>query len=200
MATRKSVSKSWALAIGAVTLLALTSCAGRAGDAAPQVTESSAVASSQPSETSTTKAVTFSTDLCTSLLDSTTVASFKEQGFIVSDSKFLDSVREDAVGHETTYPARFLDSGGMVCRWGEEGGDQSVIFAYGALAAGQGDAERSNIKEQGSKSVDSASYERYTEPYGYEGGYAFGDGYWAYVLDNGAKDVLDEIVRNAPAF
>ncbi|MFT4122463.1 MAG: hypothetical protein QM635_01365 [Microbacteriaceae bacterium] len=177
--------------------LVLSGCAGRAGDGPSDTTAATSI-SSNSSATATTAVIAGDHTLCTSLLDAETVAAYQANGWHEWGADYERKIVAES-GSDSHSVARFVGYGGVLCAWGTDD-DGVEVFAYGPLTEDEAAIERANIAEQGSARVESSAYERYTEPQGWPGGYAFGNGYWAYSAGNGGGDVLDEIVGNAPAF
>ncbi|MDM4763752.1 hypothetical protein QT381_12110 [Galbitalea sp. SE-J8] len=160
----------------------------------PSSAESSPAPTPSPSSSRDAEATAY-WNSCAELLDADTVAEFREQGLVPASADYPAKVAEES------YPiGYFVKYGGLACGFKPEGGDLAVAHAYGPISDADADDWRNKLLRRGSELVEDSPYERYTDYDGYGGGFAFGDGYWAYTLDNGGGDVLDEVVANAPEF
>jgi hypothetical protein len=138
---------------------------------------------------------------CSNLLDSELIDGYKRQGWTEGGQQYTAKIAAD----DMSFMQPFVHLGGIACRWGEPDGDTSVMFAYGPITNDEAASLRIAIQDAGGKKVDEEAFERYTHPDGYAGGFAFGEGVWAYALDNNSKydghtDLLREVVRHAPKF
>lgn len=176
-----------AISIVSVTGLLLAGCAGRTGP-------SEASAGAAASDVEVAEANSY-WDACASFLDEATVDALLEEGLVPASVDYQDKISED-----TGPMGRFVLSGGIACGWKDPGGSLSVLYAYGPLSADQTVTEKERIVKKGSVPSEGSTYDRYTHYDGYPGGFAFGDGVWAYALDNGGGDMLDQVVANAPKF
>ncbi|MDM4761729.1 hypothetical protein QT381_01765 [Galbitalea sp. SE-J8] len=135
---------------------------------------------------------------CDDLLDAATIAAFEKRGFVNQSAAYTESLSGD-YSPEPDEPslARFLALGGVVCAWGPVEDEGGVLYAYGPIDKSQADKEREVMIKGGAKTVDSTDFERFTEPYGYAGGYAFLDGHWAAAIGwDPDGDYLAEVVQN----
>jgi len=207
-----------ATVLAVVTCLTEAGCAGRTDvDVSPsaQSSQGSPVASPSPEGESPSAALptlngesALSLDVfevpagefidpahCPKLLDKSSVARLQE---LPVDLLGLEYVRKTA---EDGYAlSRFAKNSDLVCGWGDEFGEVATMYAYGPISDDTAKRFKEEILASGAELVKDDSFERYTSPTGMPGGYAFGNGYWAYSLDNGGGDFLDEVIRNAPAF
>lgn len=198
------------IAVGAVLLL-IAGCAGRApagggGSAAPS-SAVSAGPSTQPSPapsatpTSTPQAPRTSVadeSLCRAVLDGDAEAKAAIEGSMLAGQSYVD--KEQADKRSALKP--FIDAGGLVCAWGGEM-EVGIIYAWAPISDADAAAQREVLDDDAVASTDEANWVRYAHPDGYPGGYAFGDGFWAYALINASSDdqvpdVLADIVVNAP--
>ncbi|MDM4762182.1 hypothetical protein QT381_04080 [Galbitalea sp. SE-J8] len=152
-------------------------------------------------------------ELCESLLSASTRDALTSAGLYSSGSSWEEKAIADepvSVKYGGLSQARFADRGGVLCAWGPNPGaigDLALIFGYGPISDCEIPSEKAALVSAGAKQI---SEDRYTDNEGFPGGYAFGNGYWAYVQELGAEQVigsvddggalLDEIVSNAPAF
>ncbi|MDM4763509.1 hypothetical protein QT381_10855 [Galbitalea sp. SE-J8] len=192
------MKKTTIVMFAGLVVAASVSLAGCAGQADGSNSVALPAASPDVTETAVSTAIAGDYSLCTSLLDAKTVETYRGYGWTAWGSEFEKKIVAESSDVPTSV-ARFVKRGGVICAWGLENDEAGVLFAYGPISAQDAEAEKKSLIEQGSKPVD-AAFERYTHPDGYDGGYAFGDGYWAYVLDNGGGDVLSQLVANAHRF
>ncbi|MDM4762178.1 hypothetical protein QT381_04055 [Galbitalea sp. SE-J8] len=76
-----------------------------------------------------------------------------------------------------------------------------ILFAYGPITEEQTRVEQQVLEKAGGKQVSGDPYVRYSDPLGYFGGYAFGNGYWLAEFGwSEDADLLDELPEQAPAF
>lgn len=193
----------WATAAASVVLLA----SGCASSATPQSTPSAAptttaAAPTQPASQAPTPTASPSAEAatCESLLDPATIEKNEADGAELTDQDEYAKKLTD----EDNFLARFVTYGGIVCQMGIPNSDGVVLWAYGPITADQS-AEVTDVLEND----DEVEFE--TGPNENGGTYfSAGDdreiyvfspaGYWAYSLDNGFPNVIEEVVKNAPAF
>ncbi|CAN5321761.1 hypothetical protein BH11ACT2_BH11ACT2_22170 [soil metagenome] len=79
---------------------------------------------------------------------------------------------------------------------------ENLTYGYGPIGSDESTALQKSFLANGASSVDGAGYPRMTNPDGAPGGYAFGNGYWAYAFNAqfADTDLLSQIVANAPKF
>lgn len=132
---------------------------------------------------------------CDNLLSSATKAGLRDAGYVdVSEERRKG--RASSPDHE---PSSAVQYGGIECAWGPEGAQYSdIIYTYGPISSAQSITEQAKI-------VDAGGAKKHVTPYGNsytfaQGGYAFGDGYWAtaFTYNNGV-DVFEDVVANAPS-
>lgn len=190
-----------------VVVLALSGCAGSTGTpdvAAPTTAPTAAAPTATPTPTPTASesetpsappsASAASAD-CTNLLDDETVQDYTAQGLGPSGSDWKKKVLKEAKDDAKIGLAAFDKYGGIFCGW-SDAYENRTIFGYGPITKAQQADAIAALSEAG-YSKKSGSFEKYTDD-GAE--YAFGDGYWAFQYDNGAGEILNEIVANAPVF
>ncbi|MDM4763758.1 hypothetical protein QT381_12140 [Galbitalea sp. SE-J8] len=167
------------VAVSGVAVLLLAGCAGRAGssDFVP-----AAASSAEPV-------------ICSALLDEATVQKLRDAKEVEGGAEYQKKVAAE----QGSFLGEFVNTGGVACAWGD-GYEAGLLYGYGPITAEAAAAKQTELVRLGSVVVEGSNYVRYTHPDGYPGGYAFGNGYWAYALDNGFGDVLDQIVSNAPRF
>ncbi|MDM4762627.1 hypothetical protein QT381_06370 [Galbitalea sp. SE-J8] len=134
-------------------------------------------------------------DQCNGLLDAKTRSVYAAEGLSLTSDAY-----EEKVAAEDGPMGEFVRLGGLACGWGEAGGELLALYAYGPITDDQAAQNREVIIAKGSESMSDGWYERFTHYDGYPGGFAFGNGNWAYALDNGGGDLLDQVVANAPKF
>ena len=129
---------------------------------------------------------------CRNLLDSDLRSELEGDGWAPL-SEFSKQVRSTR-GESTN----FLAYGGIACLWTlpDDIGDAHVGFYYGPISAEQSRFETLRMLLDGATTTESNGVTYYTDPFTYLT-LAFGDGYWAY---GSSEEVLDGVIRNAPAF
>jgi hypothetical protein len=160
----------------------------------PRTLDRFAAVPSDPSHAATTFDVKRATT-CTKLLGSTETKRFATLGLKPAGANYARRVERESDGPM----GEFARQHGMVCAW-NAGGDALTLYAYAPMSAAARKAKISFLKKEGFERDAHARYVRYTSKNSYPGGWAFGHGYAAYALDNGAGEYLDEVVSNAPRF
>jgi len=144
-----------------------------------------------PTETPTQEPVVdpASEATCTNLLDAKRVTKFENNGWSAAGQEWVQKVIDEGDGKGLS---KFAD--GLICRWGVENGDQSVLFGYAAITEEEAETQRAKVISGGGDLIED-SYEHYDSG---SAEYAFGDGFWLYYLDNaGEPNLMNMLYRNA---
>ncbi|MDM4764410.1 hypothetical protein QT381_15525 [Galbitalea sp. SE-J8] len=182
-------------------LLSVAGCAGPVGSAGQQ-----APATAGPTRTANSEDpfASYSESIdCTALIAPERLKALQEKGW---QQYGADYVRSAGATYDPSSdgpsPLRIVLYGGNMCAWGS-GDEEAILYGYGPLPADVAGRERQLLIDTGSKPLEGA-LEAYTNPYGYDGGWAFGSEQWAYALvtnpeDDGAA-LLDELIARIPKF
>lgn len=143
------------------------------------------------------------TATCANLLDARTISDLDARGDIDRSE-----AAEAGIEGDTQSPLfNFLKYGGLVCAWGPdaEGTPNSVFYAYGPISTEDSKVLQLDISTNAASWGYTASesegllfFRNESNEGQGDGGFAFGPGFWAFSLDGGGGDVLNQIVRNAP--
>jgi len=190
-------------------VLALAGCADAnapeessapAETSAPSTTPSEAPATSAPptEQPAEPEAAT-----CENLLDPETVKKGEAEGGSISE--FTAEEAEDGGALK-----KFIEYGGVACRFGVDQTDSPVLYAYGPITAEQAKNQKAHLDKG---EIESGTNENGGTYYGAPDDseiYVFSPkGYWAYQYNNGFGNVInpdsvsatiEEVVANAPAF
>ena len=137
------------------------------------------------------------TATCTNLLDPATVEQFEANGWVDAGETYT----REMASKNSFIIKRFLEYGGIVCKWGPQDGSAAVEFSFGPISAEWEAGEREEAVDSSGVLTSEAGWDVYTfgeleNPTQL----VFRDGYWALAFDNnaGAGRVIDDIMRNAP--
>lgn len=140
---------------------------------------------------------------CANLLDARTISDLDARG----DIDRSEAAKAGIEGDTQSPLFNFLKYGGLVCAWGPdaEGTPNSVFYAYGPISTEDREVLQLDISTNAadwgytaSESEGLLFFRNESNEGQDDGGFAFGPGFWAFSLDGGGGDVLDQIVKNAP--
>jgi len=138
------------------------------------------------------------TATCDNLVDRSTANKFRSKDWDVTGDGYTANI----AAQPRLFLSHFLEYGGIVCGWGVN--ETTLQYAYGPITDTQAETEKFELLAQGGTISQEAGSEVITFPGSGPGQVpttiAFGDGFWAYGIDYGGGNHMDEVIRNAPEF
>jgi len=139
---------------------------------------------------------------CFNLLDDDTFEQLEAGGYQNSGTSFVEGIARNN-DHNAPATFRFLQYGGLSCRWLNHLSPDPVVFSYGPISAAQANSARHDFAAKDAKLQPDVGdgIERWTTK-DKSVTWVFGDGYWARVGSNNrdSRELMDELIANAPAF